>query len=69
MTGLIGKLTSRLLIAGAALCMAAQPAMAETVSQKHASKIAETFFNTAYGIHVAAPKLAWNGRHESEATP
>ena len=32
------------------------------VSEKHASKIAETFFNTAYGIHVAAPKLAWNGR-------
>lgn len=62
MTGLIGKLTSRVLAAGAALCIAALPAPAETVSQKLASKIAETFFNTAYGIHVAAPKLAWNGR-------
>ena len=59
---MIGKLTSRALVAGAALCIAALPALAETVSQKHASKIAETFFNTAYGIHVAAPKFAWNGR-------
>lgn len=38
------------------------PAAAETVSQKQASKIAETFFNAAYGQYVAAPKLAWNGR-------
>lgn len=35
---------------------------AETVSQKQASKIAETFFNAAYGIYVTSPKLAWNGR-------
>lgn len=38
------------------------PAMAETVSQKQASRIAETFFNAAFGQYVAAPKLVWNGR-------
>lgn len=37
-------------------------ASAETVSQKQASKIAETFFNAAYGQYVSAPKLYWNGR-------
>lgn len=62
MNELAKKLTSGFLVAGMALCLASVSAMAETVSQKHASKIAETFFNTAYGIHVAAPKLAWNGR-------
>lgn len=35
---------------------------AETVTQNQASKIAETFFNAAYGEYVAQPKLAWNGR-------
>lgn len=35
---------------------------AETVSQKQASKIAQTFFNAAYGEYVAAPKMVWNGR-------
>lgn len=35
---------------------------AETLSQKQASKIAETFFNAAYGQYMAAPKFEWNGR-------
>lgn len=52
--------TSVLLVA--AVLFPSVKAEAETVSQKQASKIAATFFNTAYGIHVAAPKLAWNGR-------
>lgn len=37
-------------------------AEAEVVSQKQASKIAETFFNAAYGEYSAKPKLEWNGR-------
>lgn len=47
------------------LCMALLSplsASAETVSQKQASKIAETFFNAAYGQYVSTPKLYWNGR-------
>jgi len=35
---------------------------AETVSQKAASKIAATFFNTLYGEVTAPPKMVWNGR-------
>ncbi|MBD5329426.1 MAG: hypothetical protein HDS03_06045 [Bacteroides sp.] len=35
---------------------------AETVSQKEASRVAQTFFNTLYGEVTAPPKLAWNGR-------
>lgn len=38
------------------------PVTAETVSQKQASKIAETFFNAAYGQYMTAPKYVWNGR-------
>lgn len=45
-----------------AALLPALPAYAETVSQKQASKIAEAFFNESYGVYVAAPKLAWNGR-------
>lgn len=37
-------------------------ANAEIVSQKQASKIAETFFNAAYGQYMSAPKMIWNGR-------
>lgn len=37
-------------------------AKAEIVSQKQASKIAETFFNAAYGRYMSAPKMVWNGR-------
>ncbi|MDE6231149.1 MAG: Spi family protease inhibitor [Muribaculaceae bacterium] len=48
------------------LVMTAMPmalfADAENVSQKQAAGIAATFFNAAYGEHVAAPKLHWNGR-------
>lgn len=35
---------------------------AENVSQKQASKIAETFFNASYGQVMTPPKLIWNGR-------
>lgn len=35
---------------------------AETVSQKQASQIAQTFFNAAYGEYTAKPTLHWNGR-------
>lgn len=35
---------------------------AETVSQKQASRIAENFFNAAYGQYMSAPKMVWNGR-------
>lgn len=35
---------------------------AETVSQKMASQLASTFFNTVYGEVTAKPKLVWNGR-------
>lgn len=34
----------------------------ETVSQKQAMGIAQTFFNTLYGEVTAPPKLVWNGR-------
>ncbi|MDE6296311.1 MAG: Spi family protease inhibitor [Muribaculaceae bacterium] len=34
----------------------------ETVSQKEAMGIAQTFFNTLYGEVTAPPKLIWNGR-------
>lgn len=37
-------------------------ASAEIVSQKQASKIAETFFNAAYGQYMSSPKMVWNGR-------
>lgn len=47
----------------AVACIAsAWGARAETVSQKQASRIAEAFFNQAYGVYVAAPKMVWNGR-------
>lgn len=38
------------------------PGHSENISQKQASKIAEAFFNEAYGQYVAAPKFVWNGR-------
>lgn len=57
------KVKSIILAAIGGLIMSgAVGARAETVSQKQASKIAETFFNTAHGIYVAAPKMVWNGR-------
>lgn len=37
-------------------------ANAETVSQKQAMHIAETFFNALYGQVTAPPKMVWNGR-------
>lgn len=40
----------------------AEKATAETVSQKQAAQIAETFFNAAYGEYSAKPKFVWNGR-------
>lgn len=44
------------------LALFALSSSAETVSQKQASKIAETFFNAAYGQYMTAPKMVWNGR-------
>lgn len=35
---------------------------AETVTQKMASRVAQTFFNTLHGISTKPPKLVWNGR-------
>lgn len=35
---------------------------AETVSQKEAMRLAQTFFNSLYGEVTAPPKLIWNGR-------
>lgn len=35
---------------------------AETVSQKEAMRVAQTFFNTLYGEVTAPAKLVWNGR-------
>lgn len=35
---------------------------AENISQKQASKIAETFFNAVNGQVMASPKMVWNGR-------
>lgn len=37
-------------------------ARSEIVSQKQAAKIAETFFNAAYGQYMSTPKMVWNGR-------
>lgn len=42
--------------------LASLGARGETVSQKEASRVAQTFFNTLYGEVTAPPKLAWNGR-------
>lgn len=56
----IRVIVSGLVVLGAAL--ACQQAAAEVVTQKQASKIAETFFNAAYGEYSAKPKLEWNGR-------
>ena len=46
------------------ICLSLIPARmrAETVSQKEAMRIAQTFFNTLYGEVTAPPKLIWNGR-------
>ncbi|MDE6409179.1 MAG: Spi family protease inhibitor [Muribaculaceae bacterium] len=43
-------------------CVWKTPSRAETVSQKEAMKIAQTFFNTLYEEVTAPPKLVWNGR-------
>ncbi len=52
----------KILISACAIILMGISAQAETVSQKEASKIAQTFFNAAYGEVVAPPKLHWNGR-------
>lgn len=48
-----------LFLVSALICNKAE---GETVSQKEASKIAQTFFNALYGEVTAPPKLVWNGR-------
>lgn len=55
-TGMRIILTVCLLAFGMAICRA------EVVTQKMASRLAQTFFNTMYGETTAAPKLIWNGR-------
>lgn len=37
-------------------------AFGENVTRKQAQKIADTFFNTSYGIHMAPSSYVWNGR-------
>lgn len=37
--------------------------MAETVGRKEASRIAETFFNAAYGKVMAKPEMVYNGKN------
>lgn len=49
-------------ILGVMSLLVAVPAHSETVTQKEASKIAQTFFNASYGQYVAAPKFVWNGK-------
>ena len=56
------KLLLRVVVGATLVAVSALPAFSETVSQKQASKIAETFFNAAYGQYVTAPKMVWNGR-------
>lgn len=50
------------LLAIAVVAVGAFGADAETVTQKQASQIAETFFNAAYGEYTPKPKYVWNGR-------
>ena len=45
-----------------AVMAASLPVSAETVSQKQASKLAQTFFNAANGRVMAKPKLVYNGK-------
>lgn len=51
------------LLAGVMLCLSS-PLMveAETVSQKEASRIAQTFFNAAHGQLMGKPNLVYNGK-------
>lgn len=42
------------------LCIAS--GRAEVVTQKMASRLAQTFFNTMFGQTTPAPRLIWNGR-------
>ena len=51
-------------VAASALAMAAvaAPALGETVSQKEASRLAQTFFNAANGQVMGKPNLVYNGK-------
>ncbi|MDE6717020.1 MAG: Spi family protease inhibitor [Muribaculaceae bacterium] len=53
---------SALLLAGAAMLTIPFSSFSETVSQKEASRVAQTFFNTLYGEVTAPAKLIWNGK-------
>lgn len=44
------------------LCLAVGQLKAETVSQKQAKRIAQQFYNEAYGQVMGEPKLVYNGR-------
>ncbi len=52
-------------VAASALAMAAvaAPALGETVSQKEALRLAQTFFNAANGQVMGKPNLVYNGKH------
>lgn len=56
------KNTIKIILAGILLAGVSANTYAENVTQKHASKIAETFFNAMYGETLSAPKFVWNGR-------
>lgn len=56
------KYTLFALGASIAFLLAPVTSLAENVTQKEASKIAETFFNASYGEVMTSPKLSWNGR-------
>lgn len=52
----------RHLIGAGIIVLSAIAGSAETVSQKEAMKIAQTFLNELYGEVTAPPKMVWNGR-------
>ncbi|MDE5790445.1 MAG: Spi family protease inhibitor [Muribaculaceae bacterium] len=58
----MNKIKRLILYLSLTLCLWMPNAKAETVSQKEAMKIAQTFFNSLYGEVTAPPKLVWNGR-------
>ena len=58
----ISKYLSLLVLATLSLCSMLS-VQAETVSQKEASRLAETFFNAAAGQVMGKPKLVYNGKN------
>lgn len=56
------RMGMRIIIAICLTAVCAAATRAESVSQKMASRMAQTFFNTMYGESTPAPKLIYNGR-------